>query len=185
MSHLLPISLASAAIAALAGTANAGGCGYGNTASNSNNSVFISHHEEERPSIFELALTTESPSLKTLATLVAAADLDAALSSGEFTVFAPTDEAFGKLPDGTVSTLLGEDGRPTLKTILTYHVVAGTITSDAIPAGTTKVKTLAGKTLEVTRHGSDIRINGNKVIAADVAASNGVVHVIGGVLLPN
>jgi len=189
MNSILTAAVASAAAAfAFAPAASAGGscgssCGSMDKAAGSY--TLISAEAEQAPSIFELALTNEDPSLKILSTLVAAADLDGALlGDGAFTVFAPTDAAFGELPSGTVGQLLGEHDRTTLKTILTYHVIPARITSDAIPAGETTVETLAGRTLTVTNHDGEISVNGSKVIAADVMASNGVVHVIDGVLLP-
>jgi uncharacterized surface protein with fasciclin (FAS1) repeats len=145
--------------------------------------VFVSV-KSDRPSIFELALTNTDPSLRTLAALVATADLDDDLSRGEITVFAPTDAAFAGLPDGTLGSLLAEEGREQLRSILTYHVIPGSVFADDIPEHPTRVRTLAGAELVVERRGKTVLVNGNEVIAGDVRASNGVVHVIGGVLLP-
>ena len=178
-------ALATALAAGGASTAYlAGPCG---SSQDTSQTVFIINNRpaQAQPSIFELALTSSDPSLKTLAALVAAADLDDNLSGGEFTVFAPTDEAFNELPDGTISTLLNEDGRRTLSGILTYHVVQGAVFADDLPERRIEVKTLAGDTLVVERDGDEVTVNGTPVIAADVRASNGVVHVIGSVLSPD
>ena len=166
----------------------AGPCGSTQTDANDrSDTVFIINNRpaQDQPGIFELALTRSDPSLKTLAALVAAADLDDNLSGGEFTVFAPTDEAFNELPDGTISTLLNEDGRRTLSGILTYHVVQGAVFAGDLPERRIEVKTLAGDTLVVERDGDEVTVNGTPVLAADVKARNGVVHVIGRVLSPD
>ena len=123
-------------------------------------------------------------SFKTLAAALAAADLVEALKSeGPFTVFAPTDEAFAKLPSGTVETLLKPENKDQLVAVLKYHVVAGEVTSDKV----VKVKsaeTLLGQDVHV-KTCDGVKINDAKVTTADVMASNGVIHVIDQVLLPN
>jgi len=127
---------------------------------------------------------------KTLATALQSADLIATLSGqGPFTVFAPTDAAFGKLPEGTVAGLLKDKAK--LTSILTYHVVAGKLTAGDLKAradkdGYVTLKTVQGSTLRIHFAGKAVHV-GEKfasVAAADVAASNGVIHVIDGVLLP-
>ena len=120
-------------------------------------------------------------SFKTLATALGAAGLvDTLKGKGPFTVFAPTDEAFAKLPPGTVEGLLADKAK--LTAILTYHVVAGNVSSAAV-AGMTEAKTLNGATVAVDAS-SGVKINGATVTTADVAATNGVIHVIDTVLLP-
>lgn len=132
----------------------------------------------------------------TLVAAVKAAGLVETLQGkGPFTVFAPTNEAFGKLPAGTVDNLLKPENMKMLQTILTYHVVAGKMNSSdiakAIEAGKGKamLKTVSGGTLTAWMEGKDLYIsdeNGNKskVTIADVNQSNGVIHVVDAVLLP-
>jgi len=120
----------------------------------------------------------------TLLAAAKAADLAETLGSkGPFTVFAPTDEAFAKLPAGTVESLLRPENKAKLAKILSYHVVAGRIDSTgAAKAG--KASPLAGGALTITPAGQTLAINGAKVVTADVNAVNGIVHVIDSVLLP-
>jgi uncharacterized surface protein with fasciclin (FAS1) repeats len=132
----------------------------------------------------------------TLVAAVKAADLVETLQSkGPFTVFAPTNAAFDKLPAGTVETLLKPENKKTLQTILTYHVVAGKMNSGdiakAIKAGNGKatLKTVSGGTLTAWMKGKDLYLtdeNGtsSKVTIADVNQSNGVIHVLDTVVLP-
>jgi len=121
---------------------------------------------------------------KTLSAALTKAGLLEALSGkGPFTVFAPTDAAFAKLPKGTISELLKPKNKARLAAILTYHVVAGRVDSaTALKAGA--AKTLQGKGIAVSLLAGQLRINGAKVIANDVEASNGVIHIIDSVLLP-
>jgi uncharacterized surface protein with fasciclin (FAS1) repeats len=126
----------------------------------------------------------EAGQFDTLVAAVQAAELEATLRGpGPFTVFAPTDDAFAALPAGTVNTLLLPENKATLQSILTYHVVAGRFTA----ADVTKlasVTTVEGSSLAVTVSGSEVRIGDAKVIATDVEAENGVIHVIDKVLIP-
>ena len=121
-------------------------------------------------------------SFETLATALAAADLVGTLKGdGPFTVFAPTDAAFAKLPAGTVEALL--DDKAALTKVLTYHVVAGKVMAKDV-MGLSSAKTVQGSELAIdTSNG--VKINDAKVVKADVEASNGVIHVIDTVLLPN
>jgi len=122
-------------------------------------------------------------SFNTLVAAVKAADLVATLKSkGPFTVFAPTDAAFAKLPEGTVAALLKDKAK--LQSILTYHVVSGRVLSEAIAKGDTEVKTVAGGTLKIKRDENGVTVNGAKVVKADIITGNGVIHVVDGVLLP-
>ena len=119
----------------------------------------------------------------TLATALTAAGLVETLKGdGPFTVFAPTDEAFAKLPQQTLSDLLKPGNKEKLTAILTYHVVPGKITASQV-ASISKAKTLHGQSLTVDTN-DGVKIDNAKVIAADVEASNGVIHVIDTVLLP-
>lgn len=132
----------------------------------------------------------------TLVAAVKAAGLVETLQgNGPFTVFAPTNDAFGRLPAGTVDTLLKPENIKKLQAVLTYHVVAGKMSSSdmakAIKAGNGKasLKTLSGGTLTAWMDGKDLYItdeNGNKskVAISDVNQSNGVIHVVDAVLLP-
>ncbi|QNQ11848.1 fasciclin domain-containing protein [Sphingomonas alpina] len=137
-----------------------------------------------------------APNLSTLVSAVKAADLAATLSGpGPFTVFAPTNDAFSRLAPGTVDTLLKPENKATLVKVLTYHVVPGTITGAQllaqIDAGGGKVvlKTVEGEPLTVAKEGQAVAlidVNGNKsyIEVPDVRQSNGVVHVVNGVVLP-
>ncbi len=123
-------------------------------------------------------------SFKTLVTAVKAAGLVATLKGkGPFTVFAPADAAFAKLPKGTVGSLV--KNKALLTSILTYHVISGRVLSKDLKVGTVEVKTVEGRTVLVTkgRDGS-VSINGAKVTSADVLAGNGVIHVIDTVITP-
>lgn len=130
-------------------------------------------------------VAAKAGSFKTLLTAAKAAGLVPALSGkGPLTVFAPTDDAFAKLPPGTVESLLKPANKAKLATILKYHVVAGrAITAAKIKPGRTHLKTLAGRQIAVVKHGG-VTVNGARVVSADVKASNGVIHVIDRVLLP-
>jgi len=123
-------------------------------------------------------------SFKTLAAALTAADLVSTLKgAGPFTVFAPTDEAFAKLPAGTVETLLKPENKAKLQRILTYHVVAGNVmAADVVKM--TSAKAVSGDMLTI-KTTSGVMINGAKVVKADIRTSNGVIHVIDTVLLPS
>jgi uncharacterized surface protein with fasciclin (FAS1) repeats len=123
-------------------------------------------------------------SFKTLAAALTAAGLVEALKGpGPFTVFAPTDAAFAKLPAGTLDDLLKPTNKEKLKGILLYHVVSGKIMAADIK-GSARPATLQGATLDVKAGAAGVTVNSAKVTAADVAASNGVIHVIDAVVLP-
>ena len=102
--------------------------------------------------------------------------------TGPFTVFAPTDEAFGKLPHGTVEDLLKPENKAKLVAVLTYHVVAGKVM--AADVKTMKAKTVNGQSLDVKVTDGNVTVDNAKVVKTDVAASNGVIHVIDTVVLP-
>lgn len=120
----------------------------------------------------------------TLVTAVKAAGLvDTLKGKGPFTVFAPTDEAFAKLPDGTVESLLKPENKEKLVAILTYHVVPGKIMSSDIAGKTSEVKTVQGSNLSVNAK-SGVKVDEATVVSADIAASNGVIHVIDTVVIP-
>ena len=123
-------------------------------------------------------------SFKTLTAALEAAGLVETLKgNGPFTVFAPTDEAFAKLPDGTVKSLLKPENKQKLTSILTYHVVAGNVkAADVIKLSS--AKTLNGQSVTIKVVEGKVLINGATVVKADIAATNGTIHVIDTVLMP-
>jgi uncharacterized surface protein with fasciclin (FAS1) repeats len=131
-----------------------------------------------------VAVAIGAGSFKTLVAALKAADLVGALQAkGPFTVFAPTDAAFAALPAGTLDDLLKPENKAKLQSILTYHVVPGKVMSSDLK-GTVNAKTLQGQTVTIIAAASGVTVNGAKVVTADVAASNGVIHVIDAVILP-
>merc|ERR1712134_72391 len=136
------------------------------------------------PTVNIVELAQSVPDLSTLVAAVVAGDLAETLSSpGPFTVFAPTNEAFGALPAGTLDTLLKPENKDQLVDILTYHVLpAQVLSTDLKPKQV--VKTVEGKELLVSIYKGDVYANKAKVVGADNLASNGVAHIIDGVLLP-
>jgi len=123
-------------------------------------------------------------SFSTLATALQAADLIGALKGdGPFTVFAPTDDAFKKLPPGTVESLLKPENKEKLRAILTYHVVSGRVTAAQVMK-LSSATTLNGQTVAITTHDGAVMVNNAKVVKADIQATNGVIHVIDTVILP-
>ena len=124
-------------------------------------------------------------SFKTLAKALAAADLvDTLKGAGPFTVFAPTDEAFAKLPAGTLEELLKPENKSQLRRILTYHVVSGRVmAADVVKLQS--ARTVSGDNVSITVMGAGVTVNSSKVVKTDIAASNGVIHVIDAVLIPS
>jgi uncharacterized surface protein with fasciclin (FAS1) repeats len=121
---------------------------------------------------------------KTLAAALGAAGLvDTVKGAGPFTVFAPTDAAFAKLPAGTVENLLKPENKAQLSAILTYHVVPGMVMAGDV-VKLKEAKTVNGEMLKVKVEGADVMINDAKVTSTDIVASNGVIHVIDSVVLP-
>jgi uncharacterized surface protein with fasciclin (FAS1) repeats len=141
----------------------------------------VSHAAKAQPDIVDTAV--QAGSFKTLAAALNAAGLvDTLKGKGPFTVFAPTDEAFAKLPAGTVENLLKPENKAKLTAILTYHVVAGKVmASDAVKLQS--AKTVQGQTVAIDAK-DGVKINGAKVVKADIGCGNGVIHVIDTVLLP-
>ncbi len=130
----------------------------------------------------------DAGTFNTLIAAAQAAGLADALATGEnLTVFAPTDAAFAKLPAGTVEDLLKPENKDKLAAILSYHVIPQKITADMISSGSSEVTTLKAdgdKTVTVTKSDSGVMVDGANVISADIAATNGVIHVIDTVVLP-
>jgi uncharacterized surface protein with fasciclin (FAS1) repeats len=123
-------------------------------------------------------------SFTTLAKALQAADLVETLKgAGPFTVFAPTDEAFGKLPAGTLNDLLKPENQAKLRRILTYHVVPGRVSASEVVKLRT-AKAVSGDAIGITTSGKTVAVAGARVVTTDVAASNGVIHVIDAVMLP-
>lgn len=121
---------------------------------------------------------------KTLAAALGAADLVGTLQGeGPFTVFAPTDEAFAKLPAGTVETLLKPENKAALTGILTYHVVPGKVMAKQV-VGLKGAKTVNGQRVDIKVEGDTVMIDGAKVVTTDIACDNGVIHIIDSVILP-
>ncbi|MEM9262984.1 MAG: fasciclin domain-containing protein [Pseudomonadota bacterium] len=134
------------------------------------------------PDIVDTAVAAGS--FTTLVAAVQAAGLvDTLKSPGPFTVFAPTDDAFAALPAGTVESLLLPENKDKLVSILTYHVVSGTVPASRLSGSRGSIDTVQGSRLHFDgRNG--VKINKATVITADINASNGIIHVIDGVLLP-
>ncbi len=138
----------------------------------------------KKPDIVTIASTNGS--FNTLVTALKAADLvDTLKGKGPFTVFAPTDEAFSKLPQGTLEDLLRPENKKKLVSILTYHVVPGKITAkDVLSMKKGMVKSVEGSKISVdTANG--VKVDNANVVKTDIYASNGVIHVIDNVIIPN
>jgi uncharacterized surface protein with fasciclin (FAS1) repeats len=140
------------------------------------------HHGKAKKDIVDTAVAAGQ--FETLAAALGAADLvDTLKGDGPFTVFAPTDEAFAKLPEGTVENLLKPENRDQLIAILTYHVVPGKVkAADVVKL--TEAKTVNGKSVSIKVSDKGVMVDNAKVIATDIKASNGVIHVIDTVIIP-
>lgn len=143
--------------------------------------AFASHHGDKK-NIVETA--AGNPDFSTLVAAVQAAGLADTLSGeGPFTVFAPTNAAFDKLPAGTVDSLLLPENREQLVAVLTYHVVAGEVSAEQVVT-LDSATTVNGQDVTITVDGEQVRINDATVTTADIETSNGVIHVIDTVILP-
>jgi uncharacterized surface protein with fasciclin (FAS1) repeats len=143
--------------------------------------IFATHHEKNQD-IVDTAIAAGD--FNTLVAAIQAAGLvDTLKGDGPFTVFAPTDEAFAALPAGTVESLLEPENVAKLQAILTYHVVPGKVMASDVTDGTSAA-TVQGSNVAFVVAGGSVQINGATVTAADIEASNGVIHVIDTVLLP-
>lgn len=139
-------------------------------------------HEMKKPTIVGVAASNED--FTTLVAAVQAAGLvDVLAGEGPYTVFAPTNEAFAKLPEGTVEMLLLPENKDKLVAILTYHVVAGDVSAAQVME-LTEVTTVQGGVAAISVTEAGVTIDGAKVIATDIGASNGVIHVIDTVIMP-
>merc|ERR1740117_1473924 len=152
--------------------------------------------EVKKESMLAMADVVQTPNIVGVAAVKVAGLVETLSSAGPFTVFAPTNNAFAKLPEGTIATLLKPESKATLTSILTYHVVAGKFDAAAVVAAITAnngaftVTTVQGGTLLASLDGGKVVLKDEKgnmstVVIADVAASNGVIHAIDSVVMPN
>lgn len=138
--------------------------------------------KEKSPNIVETAIAAGS--FDTLVAAVKAAGLVETLSGeGPFTVFAPTDDAFAKLPEGTIANLLKPENKETLQSILTYHVVAGKVPASKV-VKLEKATTVQGADVSISVDEGTVSLNNAKVVKTDIMTSNGIIHVIDTVLMP-
>jgi uncharacterized surface protein with fasciclin (FAS1) repeats len=145
--------------------------------------VYAGHHGEKQSDIVDTAVAAGT--FNTLAAALDAGDLIGTLKSdGPFTVFAPTDEAFAKLPKGTVEMLLLPENKDKLIAILTYHVVPGKVTAAEVVT-MQSAPTANGSDLAIRVVDETVFINDSRVVATDITASNGIIHVVDAVILPN
>ena len=156
------------------------GCASQHAAPTHHHASPASHAE---PSI--VATAASAGKFSTLVTAIKAAGLvDTLEGDGPFTVFAPTDAAFAKLPPGTLETLLKPENKEQLISILSYHVVAGELNAEQV-TGLTSAQTLQGQRVAVAVNDRGVRINEATVVQSDIECANGVIHVIDRVILPN
>ena len=178
------ISLIAAAFVIIASTAYAhcGACGSDNHATKTSSTAAAKDEAVmAKKNIVETAIAAGD--FKTLVAAVEAAGLAETLSGdGPFTVFAPTDAAFAKLPEGTIEALLKDKDK--LSSILTYHVVPSQVTAAEV-VKLTSAETVNGQTVSISANDEGVAIDGAKVVMTDIHCSNGVIHVIDEVLLPN
>lgn len=138
--------------------------------------------KEKSPNIVETAVAAGS--FDTLVAAVKAAGLVETLSGeGPFTVFAPTDDAFAKLPEGTIANLLKPENKKMLQSILTYHVVAGKVPASKV-VKLEKATTVQGGDVSISVNEGTVSLNDAKVVKTDIMTSNGIIHVIDTVLMP-
>jgi len=173
------IAVTACTLIGLTGAAIAGG-GYGKDKS--------SQSATQRMDIVDTAVAAGQ--FKTLAAALQAAGLvDALKGEGPFTVFAPTDAAFAKLPAGTLENLLKPENKATLTKILTFHVIPGEVKAEQVVKMTESSATLAGQTFRIVQKDGKVMIGNDKamatVVKTDIPATNGVIHVIDTVILPN
>lgn len=142
----------------------------------------VAHDHGKKKDIVDIAASDDQ--FSTLVAAVKAADLvDTLKSDGPFTVFAPTNDAFAALPEGTLDSLLKPENKAQLQAVLTYHVLSGKVMSSDIADKKLSTATVQGE--EVAIDATDgVSVGGAKVVAADIKASNGVIHVIDAVILP-
>jgi len=143
----------------------------------------VKKHSAPKMDIVETAVAAGD--FNTLVTAVKAADLVTTLKSkGPFTVFAPTDAAFAKLPEGTLEDLLKPENKQKLASILTYHVVAGKVMASDV-VNISEAKTVNGQSLNIKVQDGTVMVDNARVVKTDIECSNGVIHVIDAVVLPD
>ncbi len=144
----------------------------------------LANHHESAPTKDIVDTAVAAGSFKTLAAALQAAGLVETLKGkGPYTVFAPTDAAFAKLPAGTVEQLLKPENKAKLTQILTYHVVPGNVkAADVVKL--TSAKTVNGQAVTIGAGAGGVKVDGANVVKTDIAASNGTIHVIDAVLMP-
>ena len=185
MKKLTTLTLAIAVVAAMSSTSFAGSCGSGSHShdkkTDATTAAAVSKSYDKSGDIVETAIAAEN--FTTLVAAVKAAGLVEALKGdGPFTVFAPTDEAFAALPEGTVEGLLKDTEK--LTAILTYHVVPGIVKAEDV-VKVDKAETLQGQSVMVKVSDDKVMIDNANVIKTDIMASNGVIHVIDAVIMPD
>lgn len=147
-------------------------------------SALASHAAEEADAKDIVAIAAGNDDFSTLVTAVKAAGLVETLQGdGPFTVFAPTNDAFAKLPDGTVESLLKPENKDKLTAVLTYHVVPAKVMAADVSPG--NVKTVNGASATIAVEDGTVTIDSAEVLQTDIEASNGVIHVIDAVILPD
>ena len=131
-----------------------------------------------------VSIAAGNDSFTTLVTALKKADLVSTLQgSGPFTVFAPTNEAFAKVPEETLTNLLKPENKAQLQAVLTYHVVSGSVNAETAMS-LSEAATVQGENINISVNGQKVMINDAEVVAADIMASNGIIHVIDTVILP-
>lgn len=144
--------------------------------------AYAGGHKSKEKDIVDTAVAAGS--FSTLVAAVQAADLvDALKGDGPLTVFAPTDEAFAKLPAGTVENLLKPENKDQLTAILTYHVVAGKYKAKNV-VSKSSLESLNGASIDITVEGDSVMVDNANVVSTDIKASNGIIHVIDTVIIP-
>jgi len=139
-------------------------------------------HSHDKKDIVDTAVSAGN--FQTLAAALKAAGLVETLKGkGPFTVFAPTDEAFAKLPEGTVETLLKPENKDKLTAVLTYHVVPGKVMAKDV-VNLSSAKTVQGSEVKIAVNDGKVKVDNATVVATDIEAGNGVIHVIDSVILP-
>jgi uncharacterized surface protein with fasciclin (FAS1) repeats len=180
--NLITMTAMAAAALTLAMPATASNCSSGHETKAHTHAEKVMTEAKQTMTIVETAVAAGS--FKTLVAAVQAADLvDVLQGDGPFTVFAPTDEAFAKLPEGTIADLLKPENKEKLQAILTYHVVAGKVTSEDVVA-LESAKTVQGQDIDINVEDGAVMIDNAMVTQVDITASNGVIHVIDNVILP-
>ncbi|OPJ57330.1 fasciclin domain-containing protein [Clostridium chromiireducens] len=146
--------------------------------------ISIMERQDSSKDIVDIAISDNR--FKTLVTALKAAELvDTLKGQGPFTVFAPTDAAFAKLPKGAIDNLLKPENKETLVRILTYHVVPGKLTAeDVLKLNDTELKMVSGDNAKIEVKDNNVYIDGAKVIVTDIIAKNGIIHVIDTVMMP-